>query len=251
VDALERSAISHTGLAFQNPLNAGRVDELIARLPLRPGDRVVDLGCGKAELLIRLTERHGVRGIGVDHSAYFLAEARGEASRRLADGGLDLLEEDAREVHLEPASFALAATVGASGIFGGYRETLCALARLVRPDGLVLFGEGYWRQEPSAPYLAALEAELDELTTFTGTVDAAEAEGLGLVEALESSEEDWERYERAWAENGERWAVAHPEHPERDQLLSWIRAGVDRFERLGGRETLGFALFVFRKREPG
>ena len=251
MDALERSAIAHTGLAFQNPLNAGRVDELIARLPLRPGDRVVDLGCGKAELLIRLTERHGVHGIGVDHSAYFLAEARGEASRRLADGGLDLLEEDAREVHLEPASFALAATVGASGIFGGYRQTLRALARLVGPQGLVLFGEGYWRREPSTPYLAAQEAELDELTTFAGTVDAAADEGLELVEALVSSTEDWERYERAWAQNGARWAVAHPEHPEREKLLSWIRAGVDRFERLGGRETLGFALFVFRKGESG
>jgi cyclopropane fatty-acyl-phospholipid synthase-like methyltransferase len=250
VDARERSAIAHAGLVFQNPLNARNVDELIGRLPLHPGDPVLDLGCGKAELLIRLAERHGVHGVGIDHSPYFLAEARDEASRRLVGGRLDLREEDARKAQLEPASFALAAAVGASGIFGGYRQTLRALARLVRPDGLVLFGEGYWRQEPSAGYLAALGAELEELTTFAGTVEAAAAEGLDLVEALESSPRDWEQYERAWAENGERWAASHPEHPERDEFRAWIREGADRFERLGGRETLGFALFLFRKRGP-
>jgi SAM-dependent methyltransferase len=246
VDGLERSAIAHAGLAFQNPLNEKGVDALVERLPLEAGARVVDVGCGKAELLIRILEIHDVSAVGIDLSPYFLAEARMEAARRLQGARLELREEDAARTRLdEPGSFDLA--IAAGGIWDRYDTALHALPRLVPPGGHVLLGEGYWRREPSAAYLEALGAVRDELPDREGLVAAAREEGLELVEALESSEADWEDYERRWAENGERWASEHPEHPDREELLAWIRNGRDRFERLGGRETLGFGLFLLRR----
>jgi cyclopropane fatty-acyl-phospholipid synthase-like methyltransferase len=247
MDTLERSAIAHDGLAFQSPLDENRVQALVERLPLAPGDRVVDLGCGTAELLIRLVERHAVRAVGIDLSPYFLAEGRAQAARRIPDGHLELREEDAARADLERGAFALAVCVGAGAIFGDTGETLRALAALVPRGGLVLLGEGYWRRAPSPAYLAALGAEPDELTSLQGTAAAGVAQGLELVELLESTEADWERYERRWAENGRRWATDHPDHPDREELLAWIENGRRRFERLGGRETLGFALFLLRK----
>lgn len=247
MDELERSAIAHAGLAFQNPLNATELDAFVDRLPLEPGARIVDLGCGKAELLIRILERHRASAVGIDLSPYFLAEARGEAGRRVPDAGLELREGDAAHTELEPASFDLAIAVGAGGISDGYRRAIVALARLVRPRGHVLLGEGYWRREPSAAYLEALGAERDELAGYADLLAAAREQGLELAEALESTEADWERYEGRWAENGERWAAEHPDHPDREELLAWIRTGRERFERLGGRETLGFGLFLFRR----
>jgi SAM-dependent methyltransferase len=246
VDALERSAIAHAGLVFQNPLDVHKVDAFVERLPLAPGARVVDLGCGKGELLLRILERHDVSAVGVDLSPYFLADARREAARRVPDARLRLSEEDARQIELDPQSFDLAIAVGAGGM-GRHRDALRALARLVRPGGHILLGEGYWRREPSAAYLAALGAARDKLADYEGLVAAAREEGLGLVDSLESTEGDWERYERRWAENGERWAAEHGGHPGRDELLAWTRNGRDRFERLGGRGTLGFALLLLRR----
>jgi SAM-dependent methyltransferase len=248
VDGLERSAIAHAGLAFQNPLDEGGVDALVDRLPLARGGRVVDLGCGKAELVLRILERHEVSAVGVDLSPYFLAEARQEAAQRVPEAHLELRREDAARAELAPESFDLAIAVGAGGIWERHGDALHALARLVGPGGHVLLGDGYWRREPSAAYLEALGAERDELADYDGLVAAARDEGLDLLEALESTEADWERYERRWAANGERWAAEHPDHPGRGELLAWIRNGRARFERLGGRETLGFGLFLFRKR---
>ncbi|HEX2045785.1 MAG TPA: class I SAM-dependent methyltransferase [Gaiellaceae bacterium] len=247
MDPHERSAIAHAGLPFQNPLAEAKVDALVARLPLRPGDRVVDLGCGKAELLLRILERHDVSAVGIDVSPFFLAEAREHAARRLAPGRLELRHEDASRADLAGRPFDLAIAVGAGGIWDGYQTALCSLAGLVRPGGHVLFGEGYWRREPASEYLRALGAERDELPDHDGLVAAAAAAGLALAVALESSEADWERYERRWAANGERWAAENPGHPGRAELLAWIENGRDRFERLGGRETLGFGLFLFRR----
>lgn len=247
MDPHERSAIAHAGLPFQNPLDEAKVDALVARLPLRPGDRVVDLGCGKAELLLRIIGRHDVTALGIDLSPFFLAEARAEADRRARPGRLELRREDASRSDLPAGAFDLAIAVGAAGIWEGYETALRSLAELVRPGGHVLFGEGYWRRDPSDAYLRALGAEREELPDYEGLVAAAAGGGLELVEALASSEVDWERYERCWAANGERWASEHPDHPGHDDLRAWIANGRERFERLGGRETLGFGLFLLRR----
>jgi SAM-dependent methyltransferase len=206
-----------------------------------------NLGCGKAELLLRVLERHDVTALGVDLSPFALAEALAAADRRASLGRLELRREDASRSDLSPGSFDLAIAVGAGGIWDGYAAALRSLASLVRPGGRVLFGEGYWRREPSDAYLRALGAERHDLPTYEGLLATAAAEGLDLVEALESSEADWERYERRWAANGERWASEHPDHPGHDDLRAWIANGRERFERLGGRETLGFGLFLLRR----
>ena len=59
-DRARISAITHGDLAFHNPLAPERLDEVVARAGVGPGDRVLDVGCGAGELLIRLAERFGV-----------------------------------------------------------------------------------------------------------------------------------------------------------------------------------------------
>ena len=51
-----------------NPLPVAKLDEVIEVLGLEAGARVIDLGCGKGELLRRLAARYEIRGMGVDHS---------------------------------------------------------------------------------------------------------------------------------------------------------------------------------------
>ena len=52
---------------------------MIELLALEPGARVIDLGCGKGELLRRLAARYEIRAVGVDRSPTLLEEARRRA----------------------------------------------------------------------------------------------------------------------------------------------------------------------------
>jgi cyclopropane fatty-acyl-phospholipid synthase-like methyltransferase len=244
------TAIAHEGLAFMNPLAEEDVEEMIEALELEPGAHVLDLGCGKAEILLRIVERYpDVRAVGLDNSAAVLAEARRQAKNRVPEAKVVLLEEDVRDYAPEPGSFDLVVSTGGVSFRGGVGGTLAVLSGFVAPEGKLLFGEGYWRADPSAEYLVALGAAREELRDYEGTIEAAVETGLDLKRAVASSVEDWDAYEEAWARSGERYADAHEGEEGVAELREWIANGRARYRDLGGRETLGFGLFLFER--PG
>jgi SAM-dependent methyltransferase len=245
VNRADFSRIAHSGLAVMNPISTVKLDRLIEQFDLRPGARVLDLGCGKGELLFRIGGRYPIEGVGVDLAPALLDEGRRARGDRAPGSTIELVAGDALAWSGQPESFDLTATVGAS--VGGYAATLQRLRDVTRPGGLVLLGEGYWRRPPSPEYLDALSATADELTDYAGTIEAGSACGLTPLYVATSSVDDFDHYEWAWSANGERYAAAHAGEPGVDELLAWIRRGRHRYVALGGRETLGFGLFLFRR----
>lgn len=80
----------------------------VARLGLKPGERVVEVGCGTGRNLLLLREAVGSEGevIGVDASAGMLAEAQKTISRR-GWQNVRLIHEDATKLALdEPVDVA-------------------------------------------------------------------------------------------------------------------------------------------------
>jgi len=191
LDSDDFTAIAHEGLAFMNPLAEEDVEEMIEALELEPGAHVLDLGCGKAEILLRIVERYpDVRATGLDNSPAVLAEARRQAEARVPESKVVLLEEDVREYAPEPGAFDLVVSTGGVSFRGGVGGTLAVLSGYVASGGKLLFGEGYWREEPTAEYLVALGAAREELKDYEGTIEAAVEAGLDLKRAVTSSVDD-------------------------------------------------------------
>lgn len=245
MDRSKYTAVSHRGIAHCNPVGAAGIDDLIGLLDLPPTAAAVDFGCGKAELLLRLVERYGLRATGIDLAAALLAEGREQAAARDPGGRLTLHHADASRFAIGPRSLDLGICIGATEIFGGLRPTLARLKALVRPGGYVMVGEGFWRKAPEPAYLAALGASADEFTTHAANVAAGV--GIGLVPhyALVTSDEDWDRYEWLHCRSVELYTLEHPEDPDTPALLERIRAWRDLYLRWG-RETLGFAIYLFK-----
>src|SRR5688572_6424239 len=102
------SAIAHRDHRYLNPVGPATMEALFALLRLGPGARVLDLGCGKAETLIRLVELYGVHAIGVDRNPSFLEAARERARAVVPDAELDLIECDIADFEAPAATFELA-----------------------------------------------------------------------------------------------------------------------------------------------
>ena len=237
--------ITHRDHVVCNPLSVEKVDELVRLLDLPAGARVLDIACGKAEILVRISERYECAGIGVDISPYAASDARDRAGLRVP-GELEIVEQDGAEFKAEPASFDLAMCVGASWTFGGYPGTLGALVRWVRPGGLVLVGEPFWKKDPASEYVEATGMERSLFRDHKGNVSAGLEQGLTLLYTVASSEDDWDRYHGLTWRAGERWAAANPGDPDREAVLARLRTARDHYLRWE-RDLFGWALYLFSK----
>jgi len=251
MDRARVSSITHGDLPLHNPFGPERLDEVIDLLELGRGEKVLDVGCGTGELLIRLAERFGCHGVGIDSSPGQIEEARRRSRERVYYTGLDFVVADVRSEPLPDGPFALAACIGSMHALGdGLAPALERLAAVTAPGGHVLIGDGYWRRPPQPEYLEALGATAGELPDYAGLMAAGEAAGLEAVYATASTQEEWDRYEWQLILNGLRFAAQHPDDPDAAEVAEWARAARRRYLAPGGRETLGFALVLFACRAP-
>ena len=239
-------AITHRDHVVCNPLGLAKLDEMVGLLDLPAGGRILDIACGKGELLIRTVARYGVSAVGVDISPPFVSELRERVAARIPDAATELLEMDGAAYDGEPASFDLAACLGASWTFGGHAGTLRALVAWTRPGGQVLVGEPFWRREPDPAYLAWSGLTREQFGTHAENAEAGVALGLAPLYALAGDEDDFDRYEALQWRATERYARAHADDPDVPELLD--RVARARHEYLAwGRETLGWSLYLFRR----
>jgi SAM-dependent methyltransferase len=239
--------ITHREHVVCNPMSVEKLQELIALLSLRPGARVLDIASGKGEFLLRLAERYGIEGVGVDLSPYFIADARRKQEERVPEAHLRFLEmEGADYAPDEPESFDVVACIGASWIYGGHERTLSALAGMAAGESWIVVGEPYWRQPPAEEYLEAIGEQRSSYGTHKENVEVGQAQGLELAYTLVSSPDDWDRYEGLQWYAAERWARAHPEDPDVEEVLERVRKNKMAY-LTWGRETLGWAIYVFMK----
>lgn len=245
-DQARYSALAHRDHVFCSPLSSEKVDRVLGLLELSPGQRVLDVGCGKAEMLVRLVSRFGARGVGVDLNERFLEEANAKAAVKVPRQSIELLHTSIHSVPAPAESFDVAVCVGATHAFGGYRATIAALQRLLVPGGRILLGEGYWKREPDPGYLEVLGATPGEYTDHAGNVSAGLDAGLIALYSCVSSEDEWDHYEGLYARAIERYAIAHPDDPDSPEMLQRIRRWRAAYLRWG-RETLGFGLYLFAK----
>jgi ubiquinone/menaquinone biosynthesis C-methylase UbiE len=249
VDKWKFFDVTHREHVLCNPMSIEKHEQLVELLHLKPGDRVLEIAMGKGEFIIRLAERYGVSGIGVDLSPYCIADARRKISERAPDAQLSFIEMDGADFQPEESeSFDLAACVGASWIFKGHKGTLEFLIRAVAPGGWIVVGEPYWRKEPSQDYLEALHAEHSLYGSHYENVVTGEQLGLTPVYTLVSNLDDWDKYEGLQWYAAEQYARNHPEDPDAAETMARINESKVEYLKWG-RDTLGWAIYVFRKPE--
>ena len=189
--------------------------ELVCRkLGLRPGMRVLDIGCGWGSFAIHAARHHGARALGVTLSPEQATMAR----ERVAEAGLEdrveIRVQDYRDIREEP--FPAVASVGMYEHVGDDQARAYAhtVARLVAPGGRLL-NHAISRPDPDVrsgvdprSFIGRYvfpDAALHEVGQVISTLQSAGLE----VRDVESLREHYARTLRAWVANlQEGWAQA-------------------------------------------
>jgi len=239
--------IIHQRHSVMNPLDETKLERLYDLLEMKPNARVIDIGCGKGEMLIRLAEKYNIKGLGIDKSPYCVREAEKRKGQRVPRANLRFLEMDGAQCRPKSGeSSDLAMCVGATWIYSGYRNTVKALGRMTKSSGFVMVGEPFWRTSPPQEYLQSEGLSADSFDTHHGNATTGESEGLRLVFTIVSSKEDWDRSEGLHWSAAAEYALAHPEDTDLEELLARDSKERESYLRWG-RDTLGWAIYLFRK----
>lgn len=237
---LDLKYISEQTMELVNPMTPEKVVRAGSLLDLRPGQRVIDFGSGFGEVLALWAQAYGIGGVGID----LRPKACERATRKIAalglSGRIKIVCGDAAVYPFDPGAYDVAACIGATFIFGSYRQSLAALRRAIRPDGRLILGQPYWRTSLVPPDLARNEPLfMPEAEIFRQTRE----EGLEVFGLIRSTEEDWDRYESDNWRGLLLWLRQNPDHPDRQQVLDHLHESQDEYATIG-REYIGWALYL-------
>lgn len=238
MDIFRFTEIAEAGQPILNPFTSEQMRLLGSLCELRAEQSILDLGCGKGELLCTWSREHGTRGVGVDVYEPFTAEAEHRARALGVADRVKFVTADAGAYEPDH-KFHVVACIGSAWVGGSMPDTLDLMRRhAVADDPLLLVGEPF-HVGNQPPKQGRTSRALPEL------VDVFSQSGLDVVEMVMASQEGWDRYRaRKWW-TVDRWLRHNPASPEAAE----VREHLDRSRHdylHGERDAIGWGVFVLR-----
>jgi SAM-dependent methyltransferase len=240
--------IAYEAMGFCNPLSAQTLDRTLAWAGLKPGLRTLDLGCGNAAMSIHLAEAYGLTIDAIERSPAVSDIARRRLEGRGAPGSVTLHTVDSATFLKDAQPYDLIVCVGASAVVPGPPEPQAIMETLkahVKPGGMVLWSDPYWKADPDPAFVAML-GPYAAYKTHAGNIEAGEAAGLELRYAGASPAHEWDDCAFSLYAAPQAWLAEHPDDPQAADVR--LRIQMQRMAYMTfGRDTLGFGLYLFRR----
>lgn len=236
--------ISESEHRIHNPFTDEKYATLGRMLRMKPETRILDLGSGSGEMLCTWARDHAITGVGIDMSSLFTAQAKRRAEKLGVSERVHFIHNDAAG-YVANEKCDVAACVGATWIAGGFAGTIELLAQSLKPGGIMLLGEPYWRQLPATDEIAQAcgVSSLADFLTLPGLVSTFDELGYDVVEMVLADQEGWDRYEAAKWLTMRRWLEANPD----DDFAAEVRAELNIAPKRHvtyAREYFGWGVFA-------
>ena len=237
-------------LRWNAPVSESKIASQINALELKEGQRILDVGCGCGEVLLRICERFAVHCMGFDSSAEHIDEAKRRAAFRTMIGQVEFCEANAQSHPVDPESLDVVMCLGASHAFGlganAYQNAIKHMIPMVRPGGQLLISEAYAKQPISEGYKQFIGDSTSDDMTHEENVRTGKSFGLIPFGAWTSNEDEWDEFEWTYQRIVERRASASDGDEELAEKLIRRREWMDGYLRWG-RDTLGYGTYLFKK----
>lgn len=115
--------------------------------------KVLDLGCGKGAVSIKISVELNCSCLGIDGMEEFIVEAKNKAIQNKIDHICSFEVNDIREriATLEKFDVIILGSVGP--VFGNYHDTLFQLSKCLKENGILIIDDGYYDEAATSSTL--------------------------------------------------------------------------------------------------
>jgi protein-L-isoaspartate O-methyltransferase len=240
MDQMNLYDISEHYMELINPFASDKIITIGKFLDLKKDERVLEFGSGFGEILVLWAESFGITGVGIDIREY----AQERATKKISDRGLsDRIKvecTDGAKYQFEEESYDVAACIGASFIWGGFKETINGMKNAIHSKGKLVIGEPYLIKEPVPQ---EYRKKIEPIHTEIELLNIARETGFDFEYMIRANHDDWDRYEASNWYSLSKWIEKNPAHPDLQQVIDWYHEMQDEYLRYG-REYCGWAVYI-------
>jgi cyclopropane fatty-acyl-phospholipid synthase-like methyltransferase len=230
-------AIAEADLEIQNPVTDRKLRLLDDYCDIRDGQKVLDIGCGKAWVMRGWADRFAIEGTGLELNRHFRDYAAGRPPAR---GRIAYVPGPAAEFDGPSDGYDIVMCLGAAFALGGLVEAIDRMVTLARPGGRIVLGEMTLKHRPASAQGEILPHDALD------TIAIVERHGAEVSATISASDADFERYVSHHRHSTLTWARLHPKHPDHAEVLTRSRADWNYYLQWI-RPYLGWTIFVGRK----
>ena len=221
-------------------------DRLAGLLAIKPGDRLLDIGCGVGEPAIQLASAHDIDVVGVSISQRQVRRANDRAAAAGLAGRLSFQHGDAMDLPFPDESFDLVWALESLHHMPDRWHVISKAARILRPGGRMAIGdfllsgaEGTEADAASVDLVRNGVLKLVDIETYQSHLRAA-----GLVP--DDAEDVSDHTRPSWGKAAELFEAARA-LAEQHIGAAQLNLTISRFHQLSAAPTVGYVLLTAHK----
>lgn len=189
--------------------------------------KVLDLGCGKGAVSVKLARQVGCFCHGIDGVQEFIAVAQTKAREFAVDHLCHFEVADARVKAPLLSGFDVVILGAIGPVFGNYFETLSSISSCLKPDGIIVMDDGYLNE--------AHPVQIPPLLKKGEMLAQVTQAGMQLIDEITSAEEEglFESYNSDIQHIEKRCLELIDRHPEQTALFQqYLQNQRDEYQKL-------------------
>jgi len=234
--------ISERYMEIVNPSTPEKILSVGQIMDLTDTSNIIDFGCGYGEVLAMWAKSYGISGIGVELRERACDRARQKMIDRQLEDQIEIICGDAAKYEFAKGAYTHTICLGASFIWGGFRNTIQNMKHAVVENGGLAIGEPYWLRNQVPQEYAAAEPDVQFEWEL---LEIAREEGFDIEYVVRSNHDDWDRYEAGNWYALVRWIEENPDHPKRQEVIDHLHSSQELYFKYT-REYLGWAIYILK-----
>lgn len=201
---------------IDSPISPMNFQNIVQALDLKETDAVLDIGCGKGELLFSIQKTYNCICVGLDKSADQIEKAR------IRCGSNERIELSVSDIDTFPRERKYD-MVSCFGTWYGF-PGLSLMEEFAKPGALYLYGLNYWRKDPHGRYESRFGIDVTEQGFKTLELQIKHFYDLGfeVLYMYTNTKQEYDYYQSSFWRN-RSYDTADDNRQSKIDYVNWIR----------------------------